>query len=154
MPAIAAAVVTSAGIQFVGAVGVRERGTDIPVTLDDQWHLGSDTKATTSTLIAKLVERGQLKWDTTLAEVFLELAPKMNPDFQKVTLLQLLSPRGAAEPTLAKYVGDDVMALRLRAVREELAKKPQSPPGKTYKYSNLIHRRAVRESHANHGNSR
>ncbi|HEU0038089.1 MAG TPA: serine hydrolase [Verrucomicrobiae bacterium] len=139
VPAMAAAVVTSAGIQFVGAIGVRKRGTDIPVTLDDRWHLGSDTKAMTSTLIARLVERGQLKWDTTLAEVFPELAPKMNPDFQKVTLLQLLSHRAGLPPnlTLAKYVGDDVMALRLRVVREELAKKPQSPPGKTYKYSNL-----------------
>jgi len=139
VPAMAAAVVTSAGIQFVSAVGVRKRGTDIPVALDDRWHLGSDTKAMTSTLIARLVERGQLKWDTTLAEVFPDLAPQMHADFQKVTLLQLLSHRAGLPPNLqlARYSGDDVMALRLRAVREELAKKPQSPPGKTYKYSNL-----------------
>ena len=139
VPAMAAAVVTSAGIQFVGAVGVRKRGTDIPVALNDLWHLGSDTKAMTSTLIARMVERGQLKWDTTLAEVFPVLAPQMNPDFQKVTLLQLLSHRAGLPPnlTLAKYVGDDVMALRLRAVREELAKKPRSLPGSKYVYSNL-----------------
>lgn len=139
VPAIAAAVVTSAGIQFVGAVGVRKRGSDIPITLDDLWHLGSDTKAMTSTLIAKLVEQGKLKWDITMAEVFPDLAPQMNPEFQKVTLLHLLSHRAGLPPNLAltKYIGDDVMALRLRAVREELAKKPQSPPGKTYKYSNL-----------------
>jgi CubicO group peptidase (beta-lactamase class C family) len=139
VPGIAAAVVTSAGIQFVGAVGVRKRGTDIPVTLDDLWHLGSDTKAMTSTLIARLVERGQLKWDTTMAEVFPDIAPQMNVDFQKVTLLQLLSHRAGLPPNLklASYIGDDVIPLRLRAVREELAKNPQSAPGKTFKYSNL-----------------
>lgn len=139
VPAIVAAVVTSAGIQFVGAVGVRKRGTDIPVTLADLWHLGSDTKAMTSTLLAKLVEQGKLKWETTLAEVFPDIAPQMNAEFQKVTLLQLLSHRAGLPPNLAlvKYAGDDVMALRLRAVREELAKSPQSLPGKTYKYSNL-----------------
>jgi D-alanyl-D-alanine carboxypeptidase len=139
VPAIAAVVVTSAGIQFVGVVGVRKSGTDIPATLDDLWHLGSDTKAMTSTLVAKLVEQGKLKWDTTLAEVFPELAPKMHADFQKVTLVQLLSHYAGLPPnlTLSKYIGDDVMALRLRAVREELAKKPQSTPGKTFKYSNL-----------------
>jgi CubicO group peptidase (beta-lactamase class C family) len=139
VPAIAAAVVTSAGIQFVGAVGVRKRGTDIPVALDDQWHLGSDTKSMTSMLIARLVERGQLKWETTLAEVFPDLVPQMDTNFQKVTLLQLLSHRAGLPPNLklASYIGDDVMALRLRAVREELAKKPQSAPGKTYQYSNL-----------------
>ena len=139
VPAIAAAVVTSDGVQFVGVVGVRKRGTDIPVTLGDLWHLGSDTKAMTSTLIGRLVERGQLKWDTTMADVFPDLAPKMHADFQKVTLTQLLSHYAGLPPnlTLSKYIGDDVVKLRLRAVQEELAKKPQSPPGKTYKYSNV-----------------
>ena len=28
-----------------------------PVTLTDQWHLGSDTKAMTATLVARLVEQ-------------------------------------------------------------------------------------------------
>ena len=139
VPAMAAALVTSEGIQFVGAVGVRKRGTEVPVGLDDLWHLGSDGKAMTSLLIARLVERGQLQWDTTLAEIFPELAPQMNPDFQKVTLLQLLSHHAGlpANLRLADYLGDEAPALRLRAVREETAKKPQHPPGSTYEYSNL-----------------
>lgn len=139
VPAMAAALVTSEGVQFVGAVGVRKRGTIVPVTLDDLWHIGSDGKAMTSTLIARLVERGQLKWDSTLAEIFPELAPQMNPDFQKVTLLQLLSHHAGLPPNLelANYLGDDTPALRLRAVREATAKKPQHAPGSTYEYSNL-----------------
>jgi CubicO group peptidase (beta-lactamase class C family) len=139
VPAMAVAAVTSDGIKFTGAVGVRKRGTEIPVTLDDLWHLGSDGKAMTSTLIARLVERGQLRWDSTLAEVFPDLAPQMDPEFQKVTLLQLLSHRAGlpANLNLIKYSGDDVQALRLRAVREELTKKPESRPGSTYAYSNL-----------------
>jgi CubicO group peptidase (beta-lactamase class C family) len=139
VPAMAVAVVTSDGIKFAGAVGVRKRGTEIPIGLDDLWHLGSDGKAMTSTLIARLVERGQLKWDSTLAEIFPDLAPQMNPEFQKVTLLQLLSHRAGlpANLNLADYLGNDVESLRLRAVREELAKKPQSAPGSKYAYSNL-----------------
>ena len=127
VPAMAAALVTSEGIQFVGAVGVRKRGTEVPVALNDLWHLGSDGKAMTSTLIARLVERGQLKWDSTLAEIFPELAPQMNPDFQKVTLLQLLSHHAGLPPNLelADYLDDDAVALRLRAVRQVTAKKPQ-----------------------------
>jgi CubicO group peptidase (beta-lactamase class C family) len=137
--AMAVAVVTSDGIIYVGAVGVRKRGTEIPVTLDDLWHLGSDGKAMTSTLIARLVERGQLKWDLTLAEVFSGLAPQMNPEFQKVTLLQLLSHRAGlpANLNLAEYLGNDVESLRLRVVRQELTKKPQNTPGSTFAYSNL-----------------
>src|SRR5262245_25594305 len=56
LPALAAAVVSSKGLVAVGAVGLRKRGDDTAVTVDDQFHLGSDTKAMTATLIAGLVE--------------------------------------------------------------------------------------------------
>jgi CubicO group peptidase (beta-lactamase class C family) len=139
VPAMAAALVTSQGIRFVGAVGVRKRGTEIPVALDDRWHLGSDGKAMTSTLVARLVERGQLRWDSTLGEIFADLTPKMSPDFQKVTLLQLLSHHAGLPPNLelANFQGDDAPALRLRALREETARKPQHMPGSNFEYSNL-----------------
>jgi CubicO group peptidase (beta-lactamase class C family) len=139
IPAMAAALVTSDSIQFMGAVGVRKRGTDVPVGLDDQWHLGSDTKAMTSTLIARLVERGQLKWETTLGEVFPDLAPQMNPDYQNTTILQLLSHRAGLPPNLewADYEGDDIKTLRLKVVRDALSKKPGHAPGSHYEYSNL-----------------
>jgi CubicO group peptidase (beta-lactamase class C family) len=138
VPAMAAAVVTSAGVKWVGVVGVRKRGTEIPAALNDLWHLGSDTKAMTSTLIARVVEQGQLKWDTTLAEAFPDDAASIHADYQKVTLLQLLSHRAGLPENLnlARYIGDDVRALRLRAAREELSKKPKYAPGETYKYSN------------------
>jgi len=91
VPAMAVAAVTCDGIKFVGAAGVRKRDTRIPVTLDDLWHLGSDGKAMTSTLIAKLVEHRRLRWDSTLREIFPDLAGGMHHQFQQVTLLQLLS---------------------------------------------------------------
>ncbi len=139
VPAMAAAVLTSEGLKFAGTVGVRKRGTEVPVALDDLWHLGSDGKIMTSTLIARLVERGQLRWNSTLGEIFPDLAPKMNPEFREVTLLQLLSHRAGlpANVDLAQYLGDDGPALRLRVVREELAKPPQSTPGTKFAYSNV-----------------
>jgi CubicO group peptidase (beta-lactamase class C family) len=139
VPAMAAAVVTSDGVKFVGAVGVRKRGTEVPVGLDDLWHLGSDGKAMTSTLIARLVEQGKLRWDSTLAGIFPELAAQMNPEFSKVTLLELLSHRAGlpANIDLSEYQGDDVQALRLRVVRSELAKQPLNAPGARFAYSNV-----------------
>lgn len=139
VPAMAAALVTNKGIEQAGAVGVRKRGTKIPVALDDRWHLGSDGKAMTSTLVARLVERGQLRWDSTLGEIFPDLTPQMNPDFQKVTLLQLLSHHAGLPPNLelANFQGDDALALRLRALREETARKPQHAPGSNFEYSNI-----------------
>lgn len=139
LPAIAAVLVTSQGIERIGVAGVRKRGMDVSATLDDLWHLGSETKAMTATLVAKLVEQGRLNWETTVAEVFPELADTFHPDMRGVTLLHLLSHRSGLRPNLnlGKFQGDDVKQLRLRAVREELARKPAHKPGSHYEYSNL-----------------
>jgi len=60
MPAMAGAIVTSKGLVAQGAAGVRKAGTDVKVTVDDKWHLGSETKAMTATLIGSLEEQGRL----------------------------------------------------------------------------------------------
>ncbi len=91
LPALAAAVVKGGRIIAAGAVGTRRVGSNIPVTLNDRFHLGSDTKAMTALLAAMLVEEGKLRWNTTIREVFPELAEKMDPALRGVTLEQLLS---------------------------------------------------------------
>lgn len=91
LPALAAAVVKDGKIIAAGAVGTRRAGADIPVTLDDRFHLGSDTKAMTALLAAMLVEQGKLRWNSTLAEVFPELKEKADAGILRVTLEQLLS---------------------------------------------------------------
>ena len=91
LPALAAAVVQDGKVVASGAVGTRRAGAAIPVTIKDRFHLGSDTKAMTALLAAMLVEEGKLRWDSTVAEVFPELAAKMNPGLRGVTLVQLLS---------------------------------------------------------------
>jgi len=91
LPAIAAAVVKKGEIVSYGAVGTRKFGSTIPVTINDRFHIGSDTKAMTALLAAIMVEEGKLTWHSTIAEVFPEIAGKMDPGVRKVTLEQLLS---------------------------------------------------------------
>ena len=91
LPDIAAAVVKNGKVVSAGAVGTRKAGAMIPVTINDRFHLGSDTKAMTALLAAILVEGGKLRCDTTPAGVFPELADKMDPRFRRITLEQLLS---------------------------------------------------------------
>ena len=130
---------TSDGLLAFGVAGVRKRGTETPVTPNDVWHLGSNTKAMTATLIARLVEEDKLKWDTTLADVFSGGSFKIDPDLQGVTVLHLLSHRSGlpANLNLADYLGADAAREGVRAVKLELAKPPQSSPGTKYEYSNL-----------------
>ena len=94
LPALAAAAVQDGRIVAAGAVGTRRWGTEAPVTIDDAFHIGSDTKAMTSLLVAMLVEQGTLRWDTTVAEAFPDLVAGMDAGLRGVTLTQLLSHTG------------------------------------------------------------
>src|SRR6185312_1147881 len=60
LPAAAALVQIDGKIAARVAIGQRAMGHEPAVTSKDLWHLGSDTKAMTATLIARLVEQGYL----------------------------------------------------------------------------------------------
>jgi CubicO group peptidase (beta-lactamase class C family) len=134
--------VTSKGLVAMGPVGVRKAGTEVSVTGEDQWHIGSDTKAMTATLIGALVEQGKLKWETTVGEMFPDLAASMPPEWQKVTLLHLLSHRAGLPANLTggwwKVPRDGTTREQhLAAVKMALSEKLDSEPGARYGYSNL-----------------
>jgi CubicO group peptidase (beta-lactamase class C family) len=61
------------------------------VTIDDRFHIGSDSKAFTSLLAGQFVEAGSVRWQSTPADVFPELKGKMDAEFSKITLEELLS---------------------------------------------------------------
>jgi len=150
LPGMVAAVVdVDAGgpgyrLTAAGAAGVRRRGSPEPVTLNDQFHIGSDTKSMTATLCAMLVEEGKFPWDQTLANAFPELKTRMHLDYQHVTLEQLLHHRGGCPGDLAKdplwaklwqYHGTPSGARKL-LVEGVLIQPPEAPPGSKYIYSN------------------
>lgn len=145
VPAIAGAIVTSKGIENCGVVGVRKSGTRIPATMDDKWHLGSDTKAMTATLIGRLVEQGLLKWDTPVSDAFPDLASTFHPDMKGVTVLQLLSHQAGLPANLSRWstiwfmtgAGGPPPAQRAQALKQALSKKSEFSPGSKYQYSNL-----------------
>ena len=91
LPALAAAVVKDGEVIASGAVGVRALGTDVAVTIDDRFHLGSDTKAMTATLAGMMVDEGRLRWDSTIGEVLGDKVHGMTPTLAAITLEQLLS---------------------------------------------------------------
>ncbi len=139
VPAIAAAIVTSEGVSAVGAVGVRKAGDDVAVTLDDKWHLGSDTKAMTAALVASLVEAGKLQWDDTLGELLPELAGDMHADMRDVTFKHLLAHR-AGLPANLRW-GDiatkgTVREQRRHVLTKLLGGKSDHKPGEEHAYSN------------------
>jgi CubicO group peptidase (beta-lactamase class C family) len=146
-----AAVLRGERIIAQGAAGVRKRGTAERITLDNQFHLGSCTKAMTATLVAMLVEEGKLNWTTTLGELFADTVKPMHPAWEKVTLRQVLAhraglrhePDGLAQ-VLNELVGRPPRAplgtlpqQRLEIARQALSRPPGIPPDTKYWYSNV-----------------
>jgi CubicO group peptidase (beta-lactamase class C family) len=147
LPALAAAAVRNGAILAAGAVGTRRAGTDAPITINDPFHIGSDTKAMTALVAAIFVERGRLRWDSTVGEVFPELAGTMYAGLRGVTIEQLLSHTSGIpsdDETITRLIWQsfsqenlNLDELRYWLVKEWSTRPLQSKPGTQFAYSNL-----------------
>jgi CubicO group peptidase (beta-lactamase class C family) len=158
LPAAAALIQIDGKIAAEAVVGVRAVGQSKPVTLNDRWHIGSDTKAFTATLIARLVEQGVMHFEDTLADSYPDFAKEMNPAYRSVTISQLLNHTAGLPaltddkdlPPFLVLIKDtkDVRAQRSIVARKYLAEPPASKIGE-YEYSNLgfIIAGAIAEKH-------
>ncbi len=90
VPALAAALVYERQVIEMSAVGLRAAGSPEAVMTGDLWHIGSLTKAMTATLAARLVERGEIAWSTTVGDVFPDLVTRMRAEYVQVTFDQLM----------------------------------------------------------------
>ncbi|MFO0783056.1 MAG: serine hydrolase domain-containing protein [Phycisphaerales bacterium] len=140
LPALGAAVVTSDGIEAIGAVGLRSWTETEKVTVEDQWHIGSCTKALTATLAARLIDRGVLTWETTIGAVF---GSAINPAWKDVPISWLLSHRSGAPLNFSEDLWQE-MAARGGSPREQrrffveqgLRSAPSTTPNTATVYSN------------------
>src|SRR5580765_3953321 len=143
LPALAFAVVKEGKICDRAAVGVRKYGDPTPVTIDDQFHIGSCTKSMTATLTAMFIEEGKLRWDSTIAEVLPDLKGKMDAQYEIVTVGQLLTHRGgvpgsppSAAWTEARLKKGTSREQRRKFVAAVLSQPPEAKPGTRFIYSN------------------
>ncbi|MBK6458913.1 MAG: beta-lactamase family protein [Gemmatimonadetes bacterium] len=140
LPALGAAIVTADGLEAVGAVGVRSWTATEKVTIDDQWHIGSCTKAMTATLVARLVDRGVLSWDTTIGAV---IGPAIHPAWKDVPILWLLTHRSGAPLNFSEDLWQQMVARggspreqRRWFVEQGLRSAPATTPNTESVYSN------------------
>lgn len=140
-PAIWAGVVRHQHPTLVVADGVRKHGENVLVTDEDLIHLGSCTKAMTSLLAARLVERGDLDWTDTIEQRLPKLSKEIHESFRKVTLEQLLSHRSGMPANASNWRSHsrlaDVRETRYQIAKENLHQPPVNVPGSEFLYSNL-----------------
>ncbi len=98
IPELSYAVVEATSTLEIAALGKHAVTLPDTATLQDRFHLGSNTKAMTAFMIAKYVEKGKLKWTTRFFDLFPEWRAKSNPAYTNITLQDLLSHRARIQP--------------------------------------------------------
>lgn len=98
IPEISYAVVDNKNIFEIEALGNHSAELPDAATLDDRFHIGSNTKAMTAFIIAKYVEKGKLNWNTKLFDIFPDWKAKSNKGYFNITLQELLSHRAGIVP--------------------------------------------------------
>jgi D-alanyl-D-alanine carboxypeptidase len=128
----------------IAAAGVRRTGSDERVTTADQWHIGSNAKALTAFLCARIVEHGKIEWSTTLADVMGDIVANATPEVREVTLTDLLAHRsGIRDRGLLGWIrrarrdSRSPAEQRLALANEQLAKARWGPPSQLAHYSNF-----------------
>ncbi len=136
LPALAGAIVSDTSVLDAQAVGCRRYGGLANVTNNDQFHLGSDTKAITAVLIGLLVDEGLLTWDSTLPSLFPEYAQTMRTEYRSVTVRDILSHSAGfvTDPTLT-LTETTLTEQRQEVVAWAVTQTPTNAIG-TYNYSN------------------
>ncbi|BBM02929.1 serine hydrolase [Microbulbifer sp. GL-2] len=146
LPAIAALIQINGKTAAVAVDGVRAQGRQELATIGDRWHIGSNTKAITATMIARLVEQGVMQFEDTLADSFPAFAKKMDPAYRDITITQLLSHTAGLAPLtddkeLPQFEAviepvNGIQAQRMAVARNYLTMPPASVAG-SFAYSNL-----------------
>jgi CubicO group peptidase (beta-lactamase class C family) len=139
LPGLIGGILAGDRLAAIGAVGIRKIGSAQPMRVTDEVHIGSCTKAMTATLIGMLVDEGKLMWRSTIREVFPDQAEHVHPEFQAVTLRNLLTHRAGLPPNVPWWdlPGRTPTEQRLSIVATMLREPPRHQPGSTYEYSNV-----------------
>ena len=139
LPALAVAVVDNGQTLYTKVAGIRRRGDGTPVTNDDAFHIGSNTKGMTALVAGTVVDQGLLSWDSTVSDV---LGGTIGVGaYGSVRLSQLLSHTSG----MPDYPGDIELAIdresmpvgpqRRQAAAAALALPPVSVAGTSFLYS-------------------
>jgi len=143
IPGISLAFFTSDSTVFQTRYGVRVKGSIKAIQHSDYFHIGSNTKAFTSTMIASLVEAGIINWDTKPGDLFIDFAEEIHPDYKDITITNLLNHTAGIQPFTDEMELNDIPAYAVPPKIERylfsqliLKQKPFFEPRKKVNYSN------------------
>lgn len=143
IPALAAAVVKSDGIEKIAAYGINKLGTSDSVSIQSKFHIGSCGKSFNGLVALKLVNKSIISWETKPVDVFPEIKNTIHRDYQNITFLDLMTHRSGMpgymywdeKESIPKFVGTEDEK-RKQTSFWQLKQKSGSEQGE-FKYSNM-----------------
>lgn len=140
VPAMAAIVLTANQVLDCQALGIARRGHGAAVSALSRFHLGSNTKAITATMVATLVEQKRLSWETTVLDVFPEWRDSIHPDYRGINLNDLFQHHAGLPPYNNASSRDMRSLPKGASVKDQAAfvlrRPPTQKPGSGGLYSN------------------
>ncbi|MEV6414604.1 serine hydrolase domain-containing protein [Kribbella sp. NPDC051718] len=131
---------TAVGVLFGGevidhAAGVLSRATDVPVTPDTVFQIGSITKVWTTTLVMQLVDEGKIDLDKPLRDYLPEFVISDEAAAAVITVRQLLSHTSGFEGDIFNETGkgDDAIEKFVASIAEV---SQLFAPGEMFSYNN------------------
>lgn len=133
-----------------GIAGVRRVGSTQPLAVGDLLAIGSNGKAMTAVIAARLVERGVLRWDSKAVDVVPGAKARARAAYARITLADLLDHRGGIwafqneedlndfQASLREPLPPTLKEQRQLFARQVLSLAPRAGvvPGVTFVYSN------------------
>ncbi len=141
-PAIAAFSLSEGQVIEMEAVGLRSADSNIPVTSEDLWHVGSIGKSMTATLVAFMVDAGFLTWETSVNEAFPEWSDTTLSKYGSLQIQELLSHTSGLEDEFPTAVYDllesDLSGPEVRYLGSQIALSYDHNYNKeVFRYANL-----------------
>jgi len=143
IPELAYAVLSSDSVYELQVLGVKRTGTNLEAEPGDKFRIGSNTKAITGFIAARLVHDGQISWDTPFFALYPELKATSHKAYHHLTLIDLLAFRSPLfaytytydKPTQQQFKGNDAEQ-RYQFTKWFFAQKPVRDTGRIH-FSNL-----------------
>jgi CubicO group peptidase (beta-lactamase class C family) len=139
MVGAAVAVVSADQVLYTSTLGVRDRASGRPVTMDTHFLVASTTKSMSSLLVATFVDDGRLGWDQPVVDAWPQFRAPTDELTRTLRVRDLLGmDSGITEPAALSglHEGDPTAPQLLQS----LVNLPVAyPPGDTFFYNNTVY---------------
>ena len=126
------------GMIYQNCFGVKQIGMNDSVTLDTPFMIGSTTKPLTSLMMAMLVDRKQLQWDTSITRILPQFKLGDTATTKKLNLRHTVSASTGMPRRDAQFMFRQSRVTASERLAEMADMKPTTQFGEVFQYSNHL----------------